>query len=211
MVPFGRLFNMALSLDGTTGIISANIQDGTITGSDIASSTITASNIASSTITPAKLAQPLTLGTAVAISGNPTSVDFNSIPSWAKRITVTFDNVSTSGTSTVQIQIGSGSYSTSGYTAGAAYLAGAAQNSASATSGFVSYTVPAASTQSGSIVLTLLSSNIWTCMGILVSGTELNYFAGVSPSLSGALDRVRITTVNGTDTFDAGTVNIMYE
>jgi hypothetical protein len=30
-------------------------------------------------------------------------------------------------------------------------------------------------------------------------------------SLSGALDRIRLTTVNGTDTFDAGSVNIIYE
>ena len=29
--------------------------------------------------------------------------------------------------------------------------------------------------------------------------------------LAGALDRVRITTVNGTDTFDAGSINILYE
>ena len=30
-------------------------------------------------------------------------------------------------------------------------------------------------------------------------------------TLSGALDRVRVTTVNGTDTFDAGSINILYE
>jgi hypothetical protein len=30
-------------------------------------------------------------------------------------------------------------------------------------------------------------------------------------SLSGALDRVRITSFNGTDTFDAGSINILYE
>jgi hypothetical protein len=30
-------------------------------------------------------------------------------------------------------------------------------------------------------------------------------------ALSGALDRVSITTEGGTDTFDAGSINIMYE
>jgi hypothetical protein len=30
-------------------------------------------------------------------------------------------------------------------------------------------------------------------------------------SLSATLDRIRITTVNGTDTFDAGSINILYE
>ena len=39
------------------------------------------------------------------------------------------------------------------------------------------------------------------------------YIASVTGavSLSGTLDRIRLTTVNGTDTFDAGSVNIMYE
>jgi hypothetical protein len=35
--------------------------------------------------------------------------------------------------------------------------------------------------------------------------------AGNALALGGVLDRVRLTTVNGTDTFDAGTVNILYE
>ena len=34
---------------------------------------------------------------------------------------------------------------------------------------------------------------------------------GGSVTLSGALDRVVLTTVGGTDTFDAGSVNIIYE
>jgi hypothetical protein len=37
-----------------------------------------------------------------------------------------------------------------------------------------------------------------------------NSIGGFVP-LSGTLDRVRITTANGTDTFDAGSINILYE
>ena len=48
-------------------------------------------------------------------------------------------------------------------------------------------------------------------MGRTDDTSYCNLGAGVSPSLSGALDRVRITTVLGTPTFDAGTINIMYE
>jgi hypothetical protein len=36
-------------------------------------------------------------------------------------------------------------------------------------------------------------------------------YASGGVALGGALDRVRITTVNGTDTFDAGSINILYE
>ena len=44
-------------------------------------------------------------GTAVA-STSGTSVDFTSIPSWVKRITVMFNGVSTSGTSNPLVQLG---------------------------------------------------------------------------------------------------------
>jgi hypothetical protein len=59
--------------------------------------------------------------------------------------------------------------------------------------------------------LTLISSNTWAC-----SLTVTTYSAGMTTgagyiALSGTLDRVRVTTVNGTDTFDAGSINILYE
>lgn len=36
-------------------------------------------------------------------------------------------------------------------------------------------------------------------------------FGSAIKTLSATLDRVRLTTVNGTDTFDAGTASIIYE
>jgi len=52
----------------------------------------------------------------------------------------------------------------------------------------------------------------WISSSILASsGTARINIAAGSKSLSAALDRVRITTVNGTDTFDAGAINILYE
>lgn len=56
----------------------------------------------------------LTSGTAVATTSG-TSIDFTGIPSWAKKITVMFSAVSTNGTSPIQVQIGAGSVSNSGY------------------------------------------------------------------------------------------------
>lgn len=156
-------------------------------------------------------------GTAVA-STSGTSIDFTSIPSWVKRITVMFNGVSTSGTSLVQAQIGAGSVTTSGYTYYGGY-AGATNAAGSNTysSGFVfdaAFSGGAALLRNGVIVLTLLSGNTWVCAtnGGVYTGTGY-YLAsgGGNVTLSGTLDRVRITTVNGTDTFDAGSINILYE
>lgn len=45
----------------------------------------------------------------------------------------------------------------------------------------------------------------------LTQGTAVASTSGGTISLAGALDNVRLTTVNGTDTFDAGSINILYE
>jgi hypothetical protein len=68
-------------------------------------------------------------------------------------------------------------------------------------------------TQQGMAVLSLFSGNTWVYLGNVnnVGNDILQSSGGSSPSLSGALDRIRLTTVNGTDTFDAGSINILYE
>ena len=151
-------------------------------------------------------------GTAVSASG--TSVDFTGIPSWVKRITVMFSGVSLSGTSNYLIQLGdSGGIETTGYTSTGSFYNGSNQTSAlSSTSGFV---INVASTASiitaGQMVLTLVGSNTWiSAHNTAISTTSVGNGAG-NKALSDVLDRVRITTVNGTDTFDAGTINILYE
>jgi hypothetical protein len=151
----------------------------------------------------------LTLGTARA-STSGTAIDFTSIPSWVKRITVMFSQVSTSGTSPVQIQLGdSGGIEITGYiSASFSYNSGTAVSS---TTGLVidEGFAGAAQSRSGTYTLTLLGSNAWTGFGI-TTNSAVTPSAGTK-STSATLDRIRITTVNGTDTFDAGTINIMYE
>jgi len=157
----------------------------------------------------------LVSGTAVA-STSGTSIDFTSIPAGVKRITVMFNGVSTSGTSFVQVQIGSGSFSTSGYVSTSSWTndVGSVGLTAHLT-GFCIFGNTAALARSGMMTLTLVSGNTWVAahsIGGVSSGTYLSMNGGgVSPALAGALDRVRITTVNGTDTFDAGSINILYE
>jgi hypothetical protein len=154
----------------------------------------------------------LVSGTAVA-STSGTSIDFTSIPSWVKRITVMLNGVSTNGASNLLIQVGSGSVNTSGYSSAASY-ATTSVNAITSTIGFVvTSAVFSTSVTNGTVTLCLCNSNTWVSSSVvsLVTSTGVQFSSGVSPSLSGTLDRVRITTVNGTDTFDAGSINILYE
>lgn len=152
----------------------------------------------------------VTLATAQA-STSGTSIDFTSIPAAVKRITVMFTGVSTNGTSAMQIQIGdSGGVEVSGYTSSASTGGADALSS----TGFMS--VPAsvaAATVDGAVNLFLANSGSykWVASGVLGSSDSGTKMSGGSKSLSAELDRVRITTVNGTDAFDAGEINIQYE
>ena len=155
---------------------------------------------------------PIVSGTAQA-STSGTSRDFTGIPSWAKRITVMLYGVSTNGISPFLFQLGAGSVTTSGYNSMAGTITTTANTTAGSTStaGFLSGTPTAASVAEGMFIFTLLNSNSWVGMGSVFSGTNRQTNTTGSIALSGTLDRIRITTVNGTDTFDAGTINILYE
>ena len=150
----------------------------------------------------------ITSGTSVAAS--TTIVNFTGIPSWVKRVTVLFNGVSGSGTSNLLLQLGDGSIVTSGYNS-CAHTVNTSNSSSTAglllTSNSVSTTA-----YYGIINLVTMGSNVWVSSHNF-GGPAGNYnnFGGGSITLSGTLDRLRITTVNGTDTFDAGTINILYE
>ena len=151
-------------------------------------------------------------------STSGTSIDFTSIPSGTKRITVMFNGVSTSGSSVPQIRLGSGSVDATGYTQanGQVVNAGATVISNNPTTGFgLNGNIWSSGVVIvGKIEFVLLNSatNLWIATGVLgrtdSGGIEL---LGGAKTLSGVLDRIRITTVNGTDTFTAGSINILYE
>jgi hypothetical protein len=154
----------------------------------------------------------ITLGTAVA-STSGTAIDFTGIPSWAKRVTVMLNGVSTNGTSSLRFQLGdSGGIETTGYFAWGQRLNAADTTGGASTSGFEGHLDSfTAFTRSGQLIFSLFGSNTWTVTGGYYAGSNVSqYFAG-SKTLSDTLDRVRITTANGTDTFDAGAINISYE
>jgi hypothetical protein len=129
-----------------------------------------------------------------------------------KRITVMFQGVSTNSTSNHLIQLGAGSVTSSGYTSlGLRLVNAASPSSASSTAGFILGDIASASAAIvGHMVITNISGNIWVASGYGSYGAG-GFINGGSISLGGTLDRVRITTINGTDVFDAGSVNLLLE
>jgi len=155
----------------------------------------------------------LVLSTAVA-STSGTSIDFTGIPSWVKRVTVMFNGVSTNGTSNIRLQLGdSGGVETTQYNS-VCFFVGTSSGALASTSGF-DFTGDSGATlsRSGQFIFSLIGSNTWTLSGCFMAGTASNFGFSISGSktLSDILDRIRITTANGTDTFDAGAINILYE
>jgi len=144
-------------------------------------------------------------------SNGPTSVTFGSLPSWIKRITVMFNGVSTSGTSGLLVQLGAGSVTNSGYIGS---CGNRGTNDTFFSTGFIINVgaVAAALTNSGNLTVCTSGSNTWSETSIISNNsTNAPCFGSGYIALSGTLDRVVITTVGGADTFDAGSVNILYE
>jgi hypothetical protein len=178
----------------------------TLVGTD-ATQTLTNKTLGSGLVAGASL---ITSGTVVA-STSGTSIDFTSIPSWVKRITVMFNGVSTNGSSNYQIQLGAGSFTTTGYVSNCANIAATPTFNA-VTSGFLfNNNVTAADIYSGTTIINNINGNNWVACGTLFRPNVAAFVSTGNLALGGTLDRVRITTVNGTDTFDLGSINILYE
>jgi hypothetical protein len=164
------------------------------------------------TLIPSATNTAITLGTAVATTSG-TSIDITGIPAGVKRVTVMLNDVSTNGTSAVMLQIGSGSILTTGYEASSGGLytpTGAAF--ASYTTGFGVFADQSVSRRSGSWVISTHSGVVHIATHA-VSSPQVGHSssgAGVV-TLGGAIDRIRLTTVGGTNTFDLGSVNISWE
>lgn len=165
----------------------------------------------SAAVTPAMLSQPLTRGTAQTTTSG-TSIDFTGIPSWVKRITVMFNNVSTTGTNNKLIQLihSGGTVVSSGYRSAAARINDTGLLETASTAGFLINSVLSADDHYGSYVLTNLSVNVWTGVGSVTYGSGFITSCG-GVSIASTLTGIRITTTGGTDTFDTGSINILYE
>lgn len=195
------------------------VTDASLTGADIQDGSINTGDLADGAVTRAKTGESLIrLGTLQATTSG-TSRDFTGIPSWARRIVLLLNGVSTNASSTddLLIQLGVGtSPTTSGYQN--------AQSTLSYPTGILSVTSTAgipifynfnAYSFTGRVVIELLDStaNTWLVNGVVITtlSTIGTIISGGAITLSGALGMVRLTTTSGTATFDAGSVNISWE
>lgn len=222
--------NANTATTATTATTANAIADGAVS---------TTAKIANNVVTTAKLAREGTAGQYLSSNGagadpsyvdgpNPitsatvqattsgTSIDFTGIPSWVKRITVMLKGVSTNGTSSIQLQLGtSGGVETTGYLGATTGLSASSLATSNATTGIQldhSSVAAAAAIRNGAVSFVNISGTSWAASGSIGrSDTTINTLVSYSKTLSNTLDRIRLTTLNGTDTFDAGSVNILYE
>ncbi len=147
------------------------------------------------------------LGTSVA-STSGTAIDFTGIPGWARRIVILFSGVSLNSTGQFLIQCGtSGGIVSTGYSCGSW-----SGSSATSATGMIVRSRDAATLHTGRITLENLTGNTWISSHTLTGLPSGDPFVGGGAvTLAAALDRVRITTTTGTDTFDAGSINISWE
>ena len=212
--PITSTGTLAITYSGTP-LPVVNGGTGTTTSTGTGSTVLSTSpTIISPTIngTPVMGASIITSGTAVA-SASGTNIDFTGIPSWAKRVTVMFNGVKTNGTNVVMIQIGSGSFAVSGYLSTGWGSSFSSVGNAGFTNGFPTTDAGELSTHEryGSAVITNFNSNVWVFNSTLRRTSGVIGCGAGGITLSGSLDRVRVTTVGGTDTFNGGSINILYE
>lgn len=160
----------------------------------------------------------LTLGAAQA-AASTTVVEFTGLPSTVKQITITFSNVGTNGTSRFGVQLGNSAgtyYTNSGHNGAVTRLGSSGSTAVGHNTSFLLIENNASSfLWSGVARLTAIATNLWAFeanMAAEGSSTANCVAAGnVSTSLIGQVERLRILTVNGTDIFDFGIINIMYQ
>lgn len=209
---------MTVTIDGTAGITTPSpvVVQGSTSGSITLAAPATGGTNTQTLVDTTGTLAPIVSGTVVpytSATNAGTTIDFT-IPSWVKRITVMFNGVSLSSTGLLIIQLGTASgIENTGYS-GAMVNAGSTNIVAGSnmSSGFALFQTGGNTVvTNGHAVLCNLTGNVWTESAVI--GRSDSTFVGLSggvKSLGGALTTVRITS-SSTDTFDAGSINILYE
>jgi len=148
-----------------------------------------------------------------------TSIDFT-IPSGVKRITALMRGVGLSGTAIAMFRLGtSGGIVTSGYRGVSSNDAGNTYSYSAYGEGFLidnSASASASDTRHGVFTFYLAdaTNGLWigagnTCRGS--DGQGFNFVSSGKVGISGTCTTLRLTTSNGTDTFDGGSITILTE
>ena len=194
-----------------SAITTAKIADSTgasdgITTAKIAAGAVTNDKIADGTITQSKFAQGYTLETAKALSGL-SEAEFTGIPSWATRINIFIGSLLVSTTNSVIIQVGDGSYQTTGYSSNLSIPSVSGNTLVSATNGIALRANPASR---GVISIQLFEPNIYFATGIMQVGVACSSATRI-PTLSSPIDRIKIIAPTGYTFGTNNRFNISYE
>lgn len=149
-------------------------------------------------------------GSATVASTSGVAIDLTGIPVGATRLTVAFSGVSHAGGANVLVQLGTASgVETTGYASGGASGATGVASAASSAGIPLRFNTNG-NVFSGLLTLVAIGSNAWVAAGAF--GEESGAFgaSGGRKTLSGALDRIRVTTSAGNIAFDAGTITVAW-
>jgi hypothetical protein len=208
----------------TTGSYTASISGTTMTVTAVASGTIAVGQVIAGTgVTSGTRITALGTGsggtgtytvsasqTVASTTISTNGVEMTGIPSWAKRVTVILRGVSTNGTSPMLIQLGSTTITTTGYLATSGGVSTVA-TAASSTAGFIINAVLSTDVVSGAMTLVNPSGNSWVSTHCTKASTTQVLLGGGDVTLAGVLDRIRLTTVTGNASFDAGEIDVYWE
>jgi hypothetical protein len=208
-----KIADDAITLAKLAPGIDGNIISYDASGNPAAVSTGSLGNVLTSSGAgaPPTMAMPTTLATAQSASG--TTITFSSLPSGINRIVFMFAGFSTNGTSDILIQLGdSGGLETSGYASACLIVnTSSVGTCVGSTAGIIVAMDNAADLHNGEVTFHRLNSNQWSASGLTRRDADsITMMSGTTPNLSAVCDRIAVTTVNGSDTFDAGSVNIQY-
>ena len=146
---------------------------------------------------------------SVAASGS--AIDFTNIPSWVKRITVMVDGVSNAGAADILIQLGtSGGIVSTGYVASSTATSTASTGHTASTAGFPMRLAAGTSICYGIMTICLMGTNQFAAAHTARQAATSSMYGGGSVTLGGTLTQLRFTNT-ASDSFDLGSVNIMYE
>lgn len=221
-VPLGtvvRVLVMGVASAGAPGddtITTAKLRDGAVTTPKVAAGAITTEKLADDAVTQAKLAEHLTVTAAQsANTGTSTPIDFSGIPSWVRKITVALNGIGNNEGADFLIQLGDESIVVSGYLSVSAITGGdGIHPTTTRTNGMVLAGASAAARITGQVLLARQTGNTWVQSHSIADVDSTPGRAGMgggSITLSGSLQRIRLTTSSGTANHSAGTIAVLYE
>jgi len=145
-------------------------------------------------------------------SNDLTSVDISGFNNQHNVLTVVLDQISTSGTSALAMQLGdSGGIETTGYSGRAHNAAGTVGTSSTYYALCADQAILAGDNFFGTITICRITSSVVVVSWVISNNTGDVFHGSGRKSLSGDLTTVRLTTAGGSDTFDAGYVVGFYQ